>query len=68
MTRKAIEHKWIGVESHGLIDRGMCSCGWQSAPYYDGREYAESEWAAHIKSAAEVRQAFAKGEARRCQA
>lgn len=37
------------IEEAGMIDICKCSCGWQSKPYYDGREYAYSAWLRHIR-------------------
>ena len=31
----------------GMIDQYRCSCGWQSAPYFDGAEYAMADWKKH---------------------
>lgn len=31
-----------------LLDQIVCSCGWKSATYFDGREYAHAEWRKHV--------------------
>lgn len=36
----------------GMVDILVCSCGWESAPYFDGQEYAEREWLEHISQPA----------------
>lgn len=33
-----------------MLDGWKCSCGWRSAPYFDGAEYAKNEWEAHVKA------------------
>jgi len=45
-----IEHE-IQPRSEGLIDYANCSCGWQSNPYYDGRDLAKQEWVLHAAGA-----------------
>lgn len=32
----------------GLVDILVCSCGWESPPYYDGWEWAERDWQQHV--------------------
>jgi hypothetical protein len=32
-----------------MLDSVHCSCGWDSRPYLDGREYAYKEWEKHVK-------------------
>jgi hypothetical protein len=31
-----------------MLDQIICSCGWKSRTYFDGREYAHSEWKKHV--------------------
>jgi hypothetical protein len=33
----------------GMLDQIICSCGWESRTYFDGREYAYDEWKKHVK-------------------
>lgn len=33
----------------GMIDSYECSCGWKSGPYYDGAEYAWTDWKRHVE-------------------
>lgn len=33
-----------------MLDQIICACGWKSATYFDGREYAYAEWQRHKKS------------------
>lgn len=32
-----------------MDDTCLCSCGWKSGTYWDGKEYAYTEWVTHIK-------------------
>jgi len=32
-----------------MLDQIICDCGWKSATFYDGREYAYAQWKRHIK-------------------
>lgn len=41
--------KWWEGGINAMLDQLICSCGWESATYYDGREYAISEWRRHLK-------------------
>lgn len=36
----------------GMLDQIICSCGWESATFFDGAEYAHSEWKRHVASLA----------------
>lgn len=38
------------IEGVTMDDTCVCSCGWQSRAYWDGREYAHTEWVDHIKA------------------
>lgn len=40
------------VETPGLLDSFECSCGWKSDGFFDGAEYARSQWKKHVASAA----------------
>jgi hypothetical protein len=33
----------------GMLDQIICSCGWESATFFDGREYAYSQWRRHTE-------------------
>lgn len=33
----------------GMLDQIICSCGWESDTFFDGAEYAHSEWKRHVK-------------------
>jgi hypothetical protein len=46
------KHEPTVIEEPGMIDLVKCSCGWESKPYFDGREYA---WAAFQKHIADAR-------------
>jgi CDGSH-type Zn-finger protein len=37
-------------EEPGLIDLWVCSCGWESNPYYDGAHWAEAEFKRHLEA------------------
>lgn len=37
-------------KSHRFSDWVECACGWESQEYWDGEEYAFSEWQKHIKA------------------
>jgi hypothetical protein len=43
------------MKSNGMIDQAVCSCGWVSGAYFDGREYAKADWEAHLQEQANVR-------------
>lgn len=30
-----------------MLDQWVCSCGWESEPYFDGEEYAREDWEKH---------------------
>jgi hypothetical protein len=32
----------------GMLDQIKCSCGWLSATYFDGAEYAIGAWNKHV--------------------
>lgn len=32
-----------------MLDQIICECGWESATYFDGREYAYTQWLRHVK-------------------
>lgn len=32
-----------------MDDTCICSCGWKSGTYWDGKEYAHTDWVRHIK-------------------
>lgn len=36
------------MEGSGMVDEAVCSCGWRSGPFFDGREYAEALWKKHL--------------------
>ena len=36
----------------GMLDQIICSCGWESETFFDGAEYAHSEWKRHVASLA----------------
>lgn len=38
--------KDIGVH---MVDQYECSCGWKSASYWDGAEWAYDEWLEHVE-------------------
>lgn len=38
------------IEGVTMDDTCVCSCGWQSGTYWDGREYAHAEWVSHIQT------------------
>jgi hypothetical protein len=52
--QQPIKHEPKLIEEAGLIDLCKCSCGWESKPYYDGREYAYAEWQKHANGAGKV--------------
>jgi hypothetical protein len=31
-----------------MLDQIICSCGWESATFFDGREYAHAQWKRHV--------------------
>jgi len=33
-----------------IVDMVVCSCGWESPPFYDGVEYAWDKWIEHAES------------------
>ncbi len=37
------------IEGVTIDDTCVCSCGWRSRTYWDGRHLAHAEWVAHIK-------------------
>jgi hypothetical protein len=39
----------FSLESKGVTDIGKCSCGWQTVPYFDGKEYAYLDWKNHSR-------------------
>ena len=47
---RVINHE-MRMTGAGLIDQASCSCGWESRPYYDGRDLAQEEWETHVNSA-----------------
>lgn len=48
---RQVKHEPELVEEPGMIDLVKCSCGWESPPYYDGREYALADHREHVKNA-----------------
>jgi hypothetical protein len=42
--------KWWEGGAAAMLDQIICSCGWESATYFDGREYAIAEWRKHLKT------------------
>ena len=32
----------------GMLDQIICECDWKSQTYFDGQEYAYSEWKKHV--------------------
>lgn len=47
-----MKHSVQIITEPGLIDHAECSCGWKSAPYFDGREYAMADYRKHVQSSA----------------
>jgi hypothetical protein len=43
------EHAYT-EEGMTMDDRFVCSCGWKSETFWDGREYAYDTWREHIES------------------
>ena len=43
------EFRWWEGGSGSMLDQIICPCGWKSRTYFDGREYAHSEWKKHVK-------------------
>jgi hypothetical protein len=38
-----------------MLDGWKCSCGWKSQTYFDGAEYARTEWKKHIEKVFECK-------------
>ena len=36
-------------EAGYMLDQWICSCGWESYPYFDGYVYAKEEWEKHVE-------------------
>lgn len=42
--------KWAELGPGSLLDQIICECGWESGTYFDGQEYAHSDWCKHVKA------------------
>jgi hypothetical protein len=42
------DFKWWDGGAGSMLDQIICSCGWESQTYFDGQEYAHSEWKKHV--------------------
>jgi hypothetical protein len=40
--------KWWDGGAGSMLDQIICSCGWESATFFDGREYAHAQWKRHV--------------------
>jgi hypothetical protein len=45
--------KWYD-DGGAMLDQIICDCGWESATFFDGREYAYSQWKRHVKEKHDV--------------
>jgi Domain of unknown function (DUF3846) len=43
------QFRWWEDGTEALLDQIICSCGWKSATFFDGQEYAYAQWKRHIK-------------------
>ena len=41
-------HDYKVADIGSMLDQIVCSCGWESATYFDGLEYAHAEWKKHV--------------------
>lgn len=41
------EFKWWD-DGGAMLDQIICSCGWESRTFYDGREFAYAQWRRHV--------------------
>ena len=48
------DFKWWEGGAGAMLDQIICSCGWKSKTYFDGREYAMMEWRQHVKTSQAV--------------
>ncbi len=55
-----VEHTGSTVSEH-MTDQHRCSCGWESAWYFDGAEFAKDEWRAHVAALAQPQQHIEEG-------
>jgi hypothetical protein len=44
-----MNHEPTVKEVAHMTDQCFCSCGWKSARYFDGAEYAMDEWERHAE-------------------
>jgi len=51
LTKQKVEHKGEYVSCGWMLDGWKCSCGWESNSFFDGAEYAESEFKRHVAEA-----------------
>lgn len=47
MSDKTENHVGDYRSAGWMLDQWVCSCGWESEPYFDGAEYAEADWKKH---------------------
>ena len=50
--QKQTGHKLVST-GVGMSDQYVCSCGWKSHGYWDGFEWCQQEFDAHLKKVAE---------------
>lgn len=47
-TNRPPAFEWWDGPAGAQLDQIICSCGWESATYFDGQQFAHTEWKQHI--------------------